>query len=85
MPTPDVPPTDADRVTAPLATGAPFRPAALALLTLGLVALCAYLTLPLLPAVAWSVALAIIAWPAHDWVRRHVLVSNQNSGEGRRI
>lgn len=56
----------------PLATGEKFRPYALALLTVVLVGLCAWLAVPLLPAITWGVALAIIAWPLHDWVTRRV-------------
>lgn len=54
------------------ASTAPFRPVALGLLTVVLIGLCVYLTLPFLPALAWAVALAIIAWPVHRWFDRHV-------------
>jgi predicted PurR-regulated permease PerM len=66
------PPTAA-RLTADegeLATGERLRPVALAALTALLLALCALLTYPFLPAVAWGLALAVIAWPLHAWVRR---------------
>jgi predicted PurR-regulated permease PerM len=56
----------------PLATGERFRPFALAALTVVLVGLCVFLTVPLLPAVTWGVALAIIAWPLHTRVRARV-------------
>ena len=55
----------------PLATGDKLRPLALAVLTLVLIALCAYLTVPLLPALTWGVALAVIAWPLHVWLAKH--------------
>lgn len=58
--------------TAPLADGVTLRPVALALLTLALIALCVYLSVPFLPALTWAVALAIIAWPVHRWVDRRL-------------
>ena len=57
VPAPDAAPDRADR----------FRPLALAGLTVVLLALCVLLTVPFLPALAWGVALAIIAWPVHEW------------------
>lgn len=60
------------REEGPLATGERFRPFALAALTAVLLALCAILTYPFLPAVTWGVALAVIAWPLHAWVLRHI-------------
>ena len=39
------------------------RPVALALLTAGLVGLCALVAAPLLPAITWAVALAVLLWP----------------------
>jgi predicted PurR-regulated permease PerM len=48
------------------------RPVALAAITLVLIALCAYLAWPFLPALTWALALAIIAWPLHVWITRHV-------------
>src|SRR5205823_4101979 len=56
----------------PLATGDTLRPLALAVLTLALIALCAYLTVPMLPALTWGVALAVIAWPLHVRLARHL-------------
>jgi predicted PurR-regulated permease PerM len=56
----------------PAATARGYRPAALALLTLALVALCIWLLLPFLPALAWGVALAVIAWPLQSWMLRRV-------------
>lgn len=41
------------------------RPVAFALLTAGLVALCAVVAAPLLPAITWAVALAVLLWPVH--------------------
>lgn len=63
------------REEGPLATGERLRPFALAALTLALVALCALLTYPFLPAVTWGVALAVIAWPLHAWVLRRVVAN----------
>ena len=45
---------------------------ALAALTVGLIGLCVLLAVPFLPAITWGVALAILAWPLHRWVSRHV-------------
>jgi predicted PurR-regulated permease PerM len=47
---------------------------ALALITAVLIGLCAVLVWPFLSAVVWALALAIIAWPLHDWVSRRVSV-----------
>jgi predicted PurR-regulated permease PerM len=49
-----------------------YRSLALAILTLVLVVLCVYLAVPYLPALAWGVALAVIAWPLQTWVLRRV-------------
>lgn len=57
------------------ASGERFRPIALAALTVLLVALCVWITVPFLPAVTWGLALAIIAWPLHAWVLRKVTSS----------
>src|SRR5688572_29089160 len=46
--------------------------ASLALLTLAGVAVCGLLVWPFLPALAWAVALAIIAHPLHRWVSARV-------------
>src|SRR5207249_2978025 len=56
-----------------LATGERFRPFALAALTVVLIGLCVVLAVPLLPAITWGVALAVIAWPLHAWVLRRVI------------
>jgi predicted PurR-regulated permease PerM len=45
---------------------------ALATVTVGLIALCILLSVPFLPAITWGVALAIMAWPMHRWIRRHI-------------
>lgn len=45
---------------------------ALAILTLFLIGLCAYLVLPYLPALSWGLALAVIAWPLHARASRYV-------------
>jgi predicted PurR-regulated permease PerM len=42
------------------------------LAALAAVALCAYLTVPFLPALAWALALAIVAHPLHRWVEARV-------------
>jgi predicted PurR-regulated permease PerM len=49
-----------------------FRVFALAAMTAVLLALCAALAIPFIPAVAWALALAIIAWPVHEWIARRV-------------
>jgi predicted PurR-regulated permease PerM len=49
-----------------------YRSAALAALTVGLVILCFLLALPFLSAIAWGVALAVIAWPLHRWIRSQI-------------
>jgi predicted PurR-regulated permease PerM len=53
-------------------TGDVFRLLALAAMTAVLIGLCIVLAVPFLPAITWSVALAIVAWPLHRWVARHV-------------
>ncbi len=35
-------------------------------------ALCVAIAVPFLPAIAWGIALAIIAWPLHRWIRRMI-------------
>jgi predicted PurR-regulated permease PerM len=45
---------------------------ALASLTAISIALCAALALPVLPAITWAVALAILAWPMHRRIARRV-------------
>ena len=64
--------TPAVRTDGPLASGDRLRPLALAALTLVLVGLCVALALPLLPALTWGVALAVVAWPLHVWLARHL-------------
>src|SRR5262245_49954446 len=67
-------PTDvpSPKVEGPLTSGRPLRPVALAILTLLLIALCIRLAVPFLPALTWAFALAIIAWPVHARIARHV-------------
>ena len=60
------------RVEGPLTTGRPLRPIALACITGILIALCVYLAWPFMSALVWALALAIIAWPIHVWMSRHV-------------
>ncbi len=45
-----------------------------------LLALCTLITVPFLPAITWAVALAIIAWPLHVWVGRHVTAPSLAAG-----
>jgi predicted PurR-regulated permease PerM len=59
-------------VEGPFATGRTLRPVVLAALTVALVALCLYLGSPFLPAVTWALALAVIAWPLHERIARHI-------------
>src|SRR5262245_13481337 len=44
----------------------------LGILTLVCLALCVWLAIPLLPALTWGMALAIIAWPLHVWMSRRI-------------
>src|SRR5262249_27036086 len=60
------------KVDGPLTSGRLLRPVALAIFTVVVVALCAYLAVPLLPALTWALALGIIAWPLHAWISRHI-------------
>jgi predicted PurR-regulated permease PerM len=60
------------KVEGPLTTGRPLRPIALAAITIVCIALCAWLLWPLLPALTWALALAIIAWPLHERVARFI-------------
>jgi len=60
------------KVEGPLTTGRPLRPVALAALTIVCIALCAWLLWPLLPALTWALALAVIAWPLHERIARLV-------------
>ena len=48
------------------------RLAALALITLAAIALCAWMTIPFLPALAWALALAIVAHPLHHWLAARI-------------
>jgi predicted PurR-regulated permease PerM len=58
------------KVEGPLTTGRPLRPVALAALTVLGLTLCALLLYPLLPALTWALALAVIAWPLHERIAR---------------
>src|SRR5262245_53033093 len=44
----------------------------LGLVTLLFLALSVWVATPLLPALTWGMALAIVAWPLHVWMVRHV-------------
>lgn len=62
------------KVEGPLTTGRPLRPVALAAVTGVLIAVCVYLAWPFMSALVWALALAIIAWPLHRWVVRHIRI-----------
>src|SRR3954451_15971867 len=53
-------------------TGERVRLLALVTLTAVLIGLCLALAVPFLPAITWSVALAILAWPMHRWIVHRV-------------
>lgn len=61
----------ASAAPAPLREDRP-RLVMLGLVTLLFLALSVWLAIPLLPAMTWAMALAIIAWPLHVWMVRHV-------------
>jgi predicted PurR-regulated permease PerM len=69
---PAAPAIPSPKVEGPLTSGRPLRPVALAIITVVCVALCAWLLWPLLPAVTWALALALISWPLHARVARLV-------------
>src|SRR5918997_4841140 len=56
----------------PAGTGERLRLYALVSLTVLLIGLCVGLAVPFLPAITWGVALAILAWPMHRRIGRHV-------------
>ncbi len=56
----------------PQTTARSLRPVTLAALTAGLIALCALLAYPFLPAITWGIALAILAGPIHRAIHRRV-------------
>jgi len=60
----------------------PLHLAVLALATVALVALCYLLTAPFLPALAWALALAVIAYPLHRWLTRRLLGKYENLAAG---
>jgi predicted PurR-regulated permease PerM len=53
---------------------------ALAVVTAVVVYLCYRLAVPFLPALAWALALAVIGYPVHAWVRRHLKYDNLAAG-----
>lgn len=63
-------PDDVPAPEAPLAPPDRVHLLALAFVTLVLVVLGMYITVPYLPALTWGVALAIIAWPMHVWLHQ---------------
>jgi predicted PurR-regulated permease PerM len=65
-------PTATAETAKPAEPGNGYRLLSLAGLTVVLVVLCVVLSVPFLPAITWGVALAIIAWPLHRWISRHV-------------
>jgi len=65
-------PPESSPPATPAETARNFRPVALAILTVVLVALCMVLVFPFLPALAWGVALAVIAWPLQSWMSLRV-------------
>lgn len=72
-PLPDTPAGDTTAVgSAPTNsdTGANFRPLALASLTLTFIVLCVAMAYPVLPAITWGLALAILVFPMHRAIRR---------------
>jgi predicted PurR-regulated permease PerM len=56
----------------PAETARSYRPLVLAALTAVLIGLCVILLLPFLPALAWGVALAVIAWPLQTRIASRV-------------
>ena len=72
VPVPDAALAEVAATEGPMATGERFRPIALAGLTVILIGLCVLLAFPFLSALAWAVALTIIGWPLHNWVRRQI-------------
>src|SRR5262245_14818686 len=56
------------------------RLVALALITVAAFALCARMTIPFLPALAWALALAIVAHPLHSWLRARIKSADVAAG-----
>ena len=56
----------------PLSPATAMKPLALAALTLALIVLCVALAVPVLPAITWGVALALLAFPMHRRIGRLV-------------
>jgi len=69
-------PSGSDQTPPAAVNGGRFRLLAFAALTVAFVALCVIVAVPFLPAITWGVALAIIAWPLHRWMSRHVANPN---------
>lgn len=44
----------------------------LAAITIGVFYLCYLITLPFVPALAWALAIAVVAHPLHEWLRRRL-------------
>ena len=44
----------------------------LAAITVGIFYLCYLITLPFVPALAWALAIAVVAHPLHEWLRRRL-------------
>ena len=56
----------------PTRNGGRLRRFALVALAIVMIGLCAGLAIPFLPAITWSVALAVLAWPMHRRIARQV-------------
>ena len=65
-------PTDLSDEAVPVVKRGSLGQFALASLTAMSIALCVALALPVLPAITWAVALAILAWPMHRRIARRV-------------
>jgi predicted PurR-regulated permease PerM len=67
-----MPSNTAETAPVPPPTASGPRSIALMALSLFFIGLCVLLIIPFLPAISWAAALAILAWPMHRLVRRHV-------------
>jgi predicted PurR-regulated permease PerM len=72
MPPEPAAPAKPETVAEKAETARDLRPFALAAFTATFLGLCVYLAIPFLPALAWGIALAVIAWPLQTWLARHV-------------
>lgn len=72
VPLDEKPAATSDGDVAPPTVGENFRLYALAAITVIVFGLCAYISLPFLPAITWSVALAIVAVPVHRRIERAI-------------